>query len=162
MSDLRWWRGARGEWYVVLQFALFALIVAGPATVGPLARWPVRLAPWLAAIGLVLAGAGALLAYQAARHLSRNLTPLPEPKPGGRLIVSGPYRFARHPIYGGVILVAMGYALALRGWLTLGYVMALIWLLTLKIRFEERRLASIYPEYAGYRRTTRRFVPFVY
>lgn len=34
---LPWYRGARGEWYVIAQFALFALIVFGPPTVP---GWP--------------------------------------------------------------------------------------------------------------------------
>ncbi len=28
--DAAWWRGRRGEWYVVTQFVLFALVAAAP------------------------------------------------------------------------------------------------------------------------------------
>ena len=34
MSQTSWWKGARGEWYVVAQIVLLALVVFGPRT-GP-------------------------------------------------------------------------------------------------------------------------------
>jgi len=32
MSGSAWWRGQRGEWYVVAQFVLFVLVAIGPTT----------------------------------------------------------------------------------------------------------------------------------
>jgi hypothetical protein len=37
MSQSSWWKGSRGEWYVVAQIALFALVMFGPRT---WAGWP--------------------------------------------------------------------------------------------------------------------------
>ena len=33
----------------------------------------------------------------------------------------------RHPMYSGGLVLALGWALFVRGWLTLGYVAALFW-----------------------------------
>ena len=156
-----WWPGPRGEGYVVLQFALIALVLLGPSTIGT-AAWPAPIAPWLRATGLFGIAAGTLLAGLAGRQIWALLTPLPDPKPGGHLVLSGPYRFVRHPIYGGLVIMAFGYACAFGGWLTLGYVLLFCWLVTAKIRFEERRLGAAYPGYAEYRRRTRRLIPFLY
>src|SRR3989337_1866528 len=53
--------------------------------------------------GLILMGLGAVA-------LGSSLTVLPRPKPGGRFVTEGIYRVVRHPIYDGVILLALGWA----------------------------------------------------
>ena len=99
--------------------------------------------------------------YLSARALGRSLTPFPRPREGGELVTSGPYRLARHPIYGGGILFFLGWALFSAPLALLG-VAALAALWVGKSRLEERLLAARYPDYDGYRRNTpRRFVPFI-
>ncbi len=34
-----WWRGTRGEWYVVGQVIIFGLILVGPHSAGGLPSW---------------------------------------------------------------------------------------------------------------------------
>ena len=48
---------------------------------------------------------GAVSPYLAAHELGRALTPFPEPRSAGSSVESGPYRFVRHPIYAGGLLV---------------------------------------------------------
>ena len=50
-------------------------------------------------------------AARSAWTCGENLTPFPEPLPGARLVESGAYRLVRHPIYGGLILGALGWGL---------------------------------------------------
>jgi protein-S-isoprenylcysteine O-methyltransferase Ste14 len=95
-------------------------------------------------------------------RLGRGLTPLPYPRDGGELVQNGPFAFVRHPMYCGGIALALGWALCVRSWLTLGYVAILFVFLDLKSRREERWLTERFPEYAGYRRRVRKLVPFVY
>jgi protein-S-isoprenylcysteine O-methyltransferase Ste14 len=109
-----------------------------------------------------LFGAGLLLGGAGVLHLRRNLSPLPHPKTGSTLVTTGPYRLVRHPIYGGLILLALGWAGALGGWLTFGSAMALSVLLDRKAAREERWLREHFADYRAYQRSTRRFLPFVY
>lgn len=112
--------------------------------------------------GAVLAILGANLVYLAARRLGRSLTPFPRPRSGGELVTEGPFRLARHPIYGGGILFFLGWGLFSTP-LAAAAALALAVLWDRKARFEERLLAARYPDYADYRRRTpRRLLPFLY
>jgi protein-S-isoprenylcysteine O-methyltransferase Ste14 len=105
-------------------------------------------------------GGGLLLA--AALRLGPGLTPLPYPRPGGALVDTGPFALVRHPMYSGGFLLALGWALVVRSWLTLGYVVLLFVFLDLKSRREERWLHEKFPAYRDYQRRVRRLVPFLY
>jgi protein-S-isoprenylcysteine O-methyltransferase Ste14 len=157
-----WWKGTRGEWYVVLQILLFAMVAFGPRQGGGWPEWPGPLAraASIAGVGLMVVGA-ALLGF-AFVGLGKNLTPLPYPKAEGHLVQTGAYGLVRHPIYSGGIMVALGWALWVHGALTVGYTVALFLFLDVKSRREERWLAAKFPDYADYRRRVRKLIPFVY
>jgi protein-S-isoprenylcysteine O-methyltransferase Ste14 len=111
--------------------------------------------------GFAVALAGLLLFAWAYRTMGRSFTPFPRPLASSELVVSGPFRLVRHPVYGGVLLLSLGSSLAIGLAGLVGTVMlaALWWR---KSAFEERLLAERYPEYASYRaRVRRRFLPFV-
>jgi protein-S-isoprenylcysteine O-methyltransferase Ste14 len=65
-------------------------------------------------------------------------------------------------MYGGGILMAVGWGLWVHGWLTLAYAVLLIVFVDIKARREERWLRERFPEYAAYARRVRKLVPFVY
>jgi protein-S-isoprenylcysteine O-methyltransferase Ste14 len=80
-----------------------------------------------------------------------------------RLVTGGVYRLARHPIYGGVVLLAAGWSLARASiWpLLLSAVLAAF--LLLKSRREEAWLSAADPAYDEYRRLVRRrMLPFLF
>jgi protein-S-isoprenylcysteine O-methyltransferase Ste14 len=161
-SPAPWWRGRRGEWYVVAQVALIALVLFGPRS---LAGWPAWQAPftWLAwAAGGFSLLAGAWLFASAVLRLGSNLAAVPFPKDGGSLVETGPYRLVRHPIYCGIVAMAFGWALLVHGWLTILYALAMLAFFDIKSRREERWLAERYPGYAAYRKRVRKLIPFIY
>jgi protein-S-isoprenylcysteine O-methyltransferase Ste14 len=75
------------------------------------------------------------------------------------LVVAGPYRLARHPIYTVYILTHTGMWLRT---LSVPFLLALlVWviLLAVRIHFEEEVLSAAFPEYAEYRRQVGAFGP---
>jgi len=111
--------------------------------------------------GWGLVAVGVALGVAAGAALGRDLTPFPEPRPGARLVTAGPYRHARHPIYGGLLLGAAGWALA-SGSLAVALltVVAAVFF-DAKRRYEERSLRARFRDYDAYRGVTRVFVPFL-
>jgi protein-S-isoprenylcysteine O-methyltransferase Ste14 len=162
MNDKPWWTGSRGEWYVVAQFGIFALVALGPRELAGLSRWG---APWsgmslIAGLGLGLAGGA--LALAGLVHLGRNLTALPHPKDDATLVEGGAYGLVRHPIYSGLILASFGWALIVSSPLTLLYAGVLLLFFDIKSRREERWLSAKFSAYLTYQRRVRKLIPFVY
>lgn len=157
-----WWKGSRGEWLVAVQLVLMALVFLGPRR---LPGWPAStqvLPGWLPVAGTLLMVAGGALMLAALVHLGAGLTPLPYPKDGALLVVSGPYALVRHPMYSGGLLLALGWALHVHGVLTLAYVAVLFAFLDRKSAREEQWLAARFAGYDAYRRRVRKLVPFLY
>ena len=106
--------------------------------------------------------AGSCLLLAGLFRLGPNLTSLPFPRRSATLVQTGPYRFVRHPMYAGGIALAYGWALVVRGWLTLVYATALMIFLDIKSTREERWLADKFPEYPDYQRRVRKLIPFIH
>jgi protein-S-isoprenylcysteine O-methyltransferase Ste14 len=151
--------GPRGEGWVALQLLLGAAI-AGCGFVG--VYWPGSLESFLGVLGLLIALAGALLVVLGVLSLGRSFTPLPRPRARSCLRQSGIFRLVRHPVYGGAILIGLGWSLA-EAPLGLVPTLLLALLFDLKARREEAWLIERFPEYAAYQtRTPHRFVPWLY
>lgn len=149
--------GRRGGGWVALQVAIFAL-AAVVGLVGSPWPAPARPALWAAAALAGVAGAGLLLAGGAG--LGTQLTPFPRPVETGDLRQDGIYRQVRHPIYGGVLLLILAWALASSPLTLLSWVVAALFF-DAKRRREEVWLLARYSGYADYReKVTRRFIPF--
>ncbi len=120
-------------------------------------HWPTP--TWVDVLSVVLGVAGLAVAVSAALRLGSALTPTPVPSATGRLTTDGLYRYVRHPIYSGVLLVVVG--LVLRSGSVAGVVVgaAVVVFFVFKARWEETRLTRRYPEYAAYAAHTGRFVP---
>jgi protein-S-isoprenylcysteine O-methyltransferase Ste14 len=157
-----WWKGTRGEWLVVGQVALIGLVFFGPRTVLGRPAWMFPFPQVWPVVGGVLMVVGGALLVAGLIRLGHGLTPLPYPKDGADLIQTGPFGLVRHPMYSGGIGLGVGWALYVRSWLTLGYVVALFVFLDVKSRREERWLAEKLPAYAAYQRRVRRLIPFLY
>jgi protein-S-isoprenylcysteine O-methyltransferase Ste14 len=112
--------------------------------------------------GAVLLGVGAILGLSGAIGLGRGLTPFPKPSQKTRLVQNGIYAVIRHPLYTSVMAAALGWALVWQSWPALLAGLALIPLLDLKSRREERWLREQFPEYPEYAKRVRRFIPWVY
>jgi len=77
-----------------------------------------------------------------------------------RVVCNGIYRYVRHPIYAGDLLLLVGLELALNSWLVVLAVL-LVPIVARQAMREERELAETLPGYDEYRRQTKRFIPFL-
>jgi protein-S-isoprenylcysteine O-methyltransferase Ste14 len=76
------------------------------------------------------------------------------------LVTDGIYRFVRHPIYAGDLLLVIGLQLALQSWLfLLGLMIAVV--IVRQAVAEEKLLLTKFPEYHDYCVRTKRFFPFL-
>jgi protein-S-isoprenylcysteine O-methyltransferase Ste14 len=157
-----WWKGRRGEWFVLAQAGLFLLVALGPRTASWLPAWPDAVRAVSPFVGAALMVSGGLWVVAGATELGRSLTPLPYPKEGATLIDTGAFAFVRHPMYCGGIWAAVGWALCTRSLLVLAYAAVLTVFFDVKATREERWLSAAFPGYAAYQGRVRKLIPFVY
>lgn len=149
----------RANALVAGQFVLFIAVALAIAYDGTLPEGEVTI---LRVLGAALALAGMILAFISSRRLGPALTASPMPKREGSLIIAGPYRYVRHPIYGGVVLILVGTALfldSLSGSVIAALLIPYFWM---KSSYEERQLRMRFAGYKAYRDVVhRRLIPFV-
>lgn len=136
---------------------------------GPLLQPPVLNQPLytvtipIAFTGLVLAIAGTAFAVWARFILGSSWSANPTIRQNHELILRGPYRIVRHPIYTGALAILLGTALQsglLRSFL--GVVLSAI-ALRMKLAVEEQLMVHQFgDQYVQYRNHVRRLVPFLY
>jgi protein-S-isoprenylcysteine O-methyltransferase Ste14 len=151
--------GRRGEGWVALQLVLFIAVI-GAGFTGPTWSGPARLVGAIAGVALIVSGIGLVTAGIA--RLRRQLTAFPRPVPRGQLIEDGVFGFVRHPMYGGGVIAALGWGLAMASPMALASAFVLAVFFDLKSRREEAWLGEQFAGYVAYRRHTRRLIPWLY
>jgi protein-S-isoprenylcysteine O-methyltransferase Ste14 len=138
---------------------------AGAVLVGALLdrAWPLPLGvrpAWRSPLALLCAAAWfGLMAGGMSRFLRARTTILPM-RPASALVTSGPYRFTRNPMYLGLALLTLGFALFFNTWwIVVLLVPALIVVDRAVIAREEAYLRRRFGgEYEAYRRRVRRWL----
>jgi protein-S-isoprenylcysteine O-methyltransferase Ste14 len=104
------------------------------------------------ALSLVLVGGiGSVIAIS---NLGKSFSIMPEAR---RLVTSGPYALARHPLYAAEMITIAGTAILYQQpWAALIAIGAFA-LLAIRSHFEEQVLTEQYPEYADYKKRVKRF-----
>ena len=100
------------------------------------------------------------LAISANLTFRRHKTPVNPYAPTTALAQSGPYRFTRNPMYLGLVLMTVGFALVMNSmWLILIAVPVMLALRSLVIVHEERYLEGKFgDEYRAYSKRVRRWL----
>jgi protein-S-isoprenylcysteine O-methyltransferase Ste14 len=112
---------------VARQVLAVVLIVLYAATAAPV--------PVLAAVGLPIALVGAVVRLYASGFIVKNQ----------ELATDGPYRFVRHPLYTGNILLVIGFALAGSRWWGVPLAVLFFWFYyPTAIEYEDRKLHRIF------------------
>jgi protein-S-isoprenylcysteine O-methyltransferase Ste14 len=76
------------------------------------------------------------------------------------LVVTGPYRYTRNPMYLGHLIFMLGLAITFRSWLALALLaFHAVWFHRRVLGDEARLLALFGDEYARYMRSVKRWIP---
>jgi protein-S-isoprenylcysteine O-methyltransferase Ste14 len=94
-------------------------------------------------------------------HLG-NFNIIPIPKKDAELVTTGIYRYIRNPMYTGVLLICLGFAMNGNTILVWALWCVLLADLIVKLLYEEKLLAKHFPDYANYKARTKRLVPFIW
>jgi protein-S-isoprenylcysteine O-methyltransferase Ste14 len=116
----------------------------------------------LRVVGVVLISLATVLYFESLRHLGKNYSPCFDAHLPFELVVAGPYRFVRHPMYLAKLIVVIG-DFVLSG--SLWFVPMFLYLLVetvITIVHEEKYLKRSIFGYAEYERKTTRMVPLVF
>ena len=117
---------------------------------------------FLAILGMALSVLAVWIVIWGLLSLGNALTPFPRPMEDATLHRQGAYRWMRHPIYAGLLLASLGWAL---WWLSLAgalYFLLVAVFFDRKAAHEENWLREKYKEYADYERQVKKFIPGLY
>lgn len=114
-------------------------------------------------IGAGLTVLGCMFAIWSRITLGGNWSGRATVKENHELVRTGPYAVARHPIYAGLLLAAVGSGIAVgEARCALGFVLLLI-AFFIKMSQEERLMREAFPEaYPAYRRRVKALIPGVF
>jgi len=152
--------GARGGWWVVAQIPLLLLAYLIPGWTGN--HFTGNLVPTLNYAGQALLIVGALLTSAGVVSLGRWLTPFPQPLPQSQLRTTGAYALVRHPLYSGILFMAVGWSLYSLSVAGLAFDAVLFVFFDRKAAREEIWLAGKFPGYAAYRQRVKKLIPWIY
>jgi protein-S-isoprenylcysteine O-methyltransferase Ste14 len=158
-----WWRGDRGEYWVIAQGVLLIVFALTPPITPSIID--LRLSVWVYTSWILTAIFGILAIVFLGRSLSdlgQNLTPLPHPRDEGQLVTTGFYGLVRHPMYSGVIYLALAYASWQMSWVHLVGSIVLLVFFDAKSRKEEVWLTEKFPDYANYSNSVKKLILWIY
>ena len=141
----------QGPLFVVGQFALLVLLIISPSIK--------NVAAGLAPLGFLLQILGLLIVIVGGFNLRKSLTASPEPKSGGKFVVTGLYKWVRHPMYLGLIVFGIGITIQRESIMAEIETLFLAILLHFKRLYEDRLLLEKYPEAAEYQQRVGAFFP---
>lgn len=114
-------------------------------------------------LGLLVMLIGFACAVWARVTLGRNWSNDVAVKVNHELIVSGPYAWARHPIYTGLLLMFLGTGIAIGEWRGLVTMALVLTSFYIKASYEEKYMVEIFgAQYEAYRKRVKMLIPFVW
>lgn len=110
--------------------------------------------------GVVLYGAAAFWLGWMFVSLGRNLTDTVVTRRDAEFVEQGPYRFVRNPMYTGLLILGLGFGLAMENWSTPVSSLMTFLLLARRTRIEEKFLLERFgAQYRDYMQRVGRFLP---
>jgi len=111
-------------------------------------------------IGAIIFLIGFILMMQAHNHFTKNETPVTHAQTPTKLVIEGPYKFTRNPMYVAGALIFLGIAVMVGtwpfvlSWLLMGAILNWIY-----IPWEEKRMEELFgKEYLSFKKQKRRWI----
>lgn len=117
------------------------------------------LGPILFSILWIFSSLGVFIIFISILQMKRSLSPFPSPRKDGALIENGLFKWVRHPIYSGILLSTLSYAIISGSLARLLCTILLFTFFYIKSSYEEGLLEKTYPKYAEYKKRGGRFFP---
>jgi protein-S-isoprenylcysteine O-methyltransferase Ste14 len=128
--------------FILLEIVGYGMVFSDLAAIGVLGHRVLPRTYVVASIGVAFTWMGIAIALWARWHLGQYWSARITLKEDHKLIRSGPYARLRHPIYSGLILAAIGGALAIDKWRCIAGVAFIVLGYWMKARKEEALLAA--------------------
>lgn len=114
--------------------------------------------------GPLLVLIGSIFSFKAVNDLGfKQLSIWPAPVPNCQLSSHGLYSIIRHPIYTGLLISSVGFAISTASPARLAFTIAMFLFLVKKIDVEEQFLLNTYPEYEEYmQKVPFKFIPHIF
>lgn len=107
--------------------------------------------------------AGTVLGLWAFYNMgSEGYSPFPEPKKDGKIVQKGAYKYIRHPMYAGLLLVAISLLFTSPNIISFIVFAVFTYIIDEKAGFEENLLIKIHGQYKDYQQKTKKFIPYLY
>lgn len=144
--------GTRGEQYFIAQaFLVLCILGGGVPLFGDFLK--VLFGPVLLLVGVATLIAGVY-------EMGESLSPFATPSSNMTLKTQGVFQYVRHPLYAGLLCIAMGGSIVTDSASRVILTLALFFVLTKKAEFEEIEIEKKFPSYKEYRdEVTGRLVP---
>jgi hypothetical protein len=149
---LRWLKSTSNRTFIVYPLAIFGIEAASQQAFPQLNLWAMPLLLWgylqyrlVGQYRLTLGGGGPGIST-----------------PPERLVIGGPYRYTRNPMYLAHLIFMAGLALVFRSWAGVALLAFHIIWFHRRVCSDEARLAELFGEsYRLYRRTVKRWIPWL-
>jgi protein-S-isoprenylcysteine O-methyltransferase Ste14 len=81
---------------------------------------------------------------------------------GAEMVVIGPYKYIRHPMYTSVLGITLSVVI-----FSFSYFLLMIWVILfvtilMKLSYEETILLKKFPDYSDYKLKTKKLIPFLF
>ncbi len=103
--------------------------------------------------------AGSLSIVWSVLYLGRSFSIVPQAR---KLVISGPYRIVRHPLYVAEEIAIIGVALQYEWYAALPFLAMHIALQLRRMGYEESLLRAVFPDYEAYAQRTARLIPGIW
>ncbi len=118
-----------------------------------------EISPTLQILSAAIALGGSLTIIVTVLHLGRSFSIVPQAR---KLVIGGPYRVVRHPLYVAEEIAIVGVLLQYAWYAALPFLAIHIALQIRRMIYEESLLRAVFPDYEVYAQRTARLIPCIW